>query len=93
MENQISKTDLEIFGTELISKIETRLKQNNDSKPKEISLGYLKTKEVLFALKIRSVNTLKKIAKEYNLVRVKIGGSIYYKEEEIQNILNNGKKV
>lgn len=93
MENQISKSDLENFGTELISKIETKLKQSIDSKPKEISLGYLKTKEVLFALKIRSVNTLKKIAKEYKLVRVKIGGSIYYKEEEIQSILNNGKKV
>jgi hypothetical protein len=93
MENQISKSDLDQFGNELISKLESKIKESIEKKPKDISLGYLKTKEVLTALKIRSVNTLLKISKEYNLTRTRVAGSIYYKEEEIQALLSNGKKA
>ncbi|MDZ4668461.1 MAG: DNA-binding protein [bacterium] len=92
MENHITKTDLLEFQASLISHFEKLIDRKMDTKT-TTQTEYLKTKEVMSYLKIRSINTLNKVLIECNLTRTKIGGTFYYRKSEVQSLLENDHKT
>jgi hypothetical protein len=81
----LTKDDLEEFGRKLITEIKTLLGPQAEE-PKK----WLKSYQVKNLLKI-SPNTLQKLRLNGTLNPAKIGGILYYKYEEITQVLNGTK--
>ena len=81
----ITKEDLEEFGRKLIAEIKALLGTQAEE-PKK----WLKSYQVKNLLKI-SPNTLQKLRENGTLNPTKIGGILYYKYEEIMQVLNGTK--
>ncbi|MGL5111754.1 MAG: helix-turn-helix domain-containing protein [Flavobacterium sp.] len=80
----LTKEDLNEFKTELLSAI-TKLTTAPQNKPK-----WLKSKEVLDLLTI-SHGTLQNLRINGTLSFTKIGGTIYYDQDDINKILEHNK--
>lgn len=83
----LTKEDLNQFKTELLSAISQLLNANPLNKQK-----WLKSKEVLELLTI-SPGTLQNLRVNGTLTFTKIGGTIYYDQEDINKILELNKKA
>jgi hypothetical protein len=83
----LTKDDLEEFGQRLIAEIKTLLGGQTEE-PKK----WLKSYQVKNLLKI-SPNTLQKLRENGTLNPTKIGGILYYKYEEIMQVLNGTKSA
>jgi hypothetical protein len=83
----LTKEDLSQFKTELLSAISQLLNTNPQNKQK-----WLKSKEVLDLLTI-SPGTLQNLRINGTLTFTKIGGTIYYDQDDINKILEGNKKA
>ena len=83
----LTKDDLEAFGQKLITEIKTLL-GGHAEEPKK----WLKSYQVKNLLKI-SPNTLQKLRENGTLNPTKIGGILYYKYDEIMQVLNGTKST
>lgn len=83
----LTKEDLNHFKTELLSEFAQLLNANPQNKQK-----WLKSKEVLELLTI-STGTLQNLRINGTLTFTKIGGTIYYDQDDINKILNQNKKA
>lgn len=83
----LTKEDLNQFKTELLSEISQLVCANPQNKQK-----WLKSKEVLELLTI-SPGTLQNLRINGTLTFTKIGGTIYYDQDDINKILERNKKV
>jgi hypothetical protein len=84
--NHITKIELQQFKTDLIAEIKTIFK----SSEKEPTKKWLKSSEVKQILGISS-GTLQNLRVNGTLHFNKIGGVIYYENEQIQKLLNAKK--
>ena len=82
----LTKEDLNQFKTELLSELAKLLNTNPQNKQK-----WLKSKEVLDLLAI-SPGTLQNLRINGTLTFTKIGGIIYYDQDDINKILERNKK-
>ena len=82
----ITKEDLQAFRLQLLQDI-----KNLISKPEATSKQWLKSWEVRQLLKI-SPGTLQNLRIRGVLRFTKIGGSLYYKKEDIEKVLESGVK-
>ena len=82
----ITKEDLELFGDKLIAEI-----KNIIGKTSEEPTKWLKSYQVKNLLKI-SPNTLHKLRLDGTLKPTKIGGILYYNQQEIIDALNGRKR-
>lgn len=83
----ITREDLEAFGNKLIAEIKRII-----GKPGDEPAKWLKSYQVKNLLKI-SPNTLHKLRLEGTLKPTKIGGILYYKYEDIMDVLNGKSRV
>jgi hypothetical protein len=83
----LTKDDLNQFKTELLSAISPLVNSNPQNKQK-----WLKSKEVLELLTI-SPGTLQNLRINGTLTFTKIGGTIYYDQDDINKILEQNKKA
>lgn len=83
----LTKEDLNEFKTELLSAISHLVNANPQHKQK-----WLKSKEVLELLTI-SPGTLQNLRINGTLTFTKIGGTIYYDQDDINKILERNKKA
>lgn len=83
----LTKEDLNQFKTELLSEISQLVRANPQTKQK-----WLKSKEVLELLTI-SPGTLQNLRINGTLTFTKIGGTIYYDQDDINKILERNKKA
>lgn len=83
----LTKEDLNQFKTELLSAISQLINANPQNKQK-----WLKSKEVLELLTI-SPGTLQNLRINETLTFTKIGGTIYYDQDDINKILEQNKKA
>jgi hypothetical protein len=83
----LTKEDLNQFKTELLSAISQLVIANPQNKQK-----WLKSKEVLELLTI-SPGTLQNLRINGTLTYTKIGGTIYYDQDDINKILERNKKA
>lgn len=83
----LTKEDLQLFKTELLSAISQLLNATPQNKQK-----WLKSKEVLELLTI-SPGTLQNLRINGTLTFTKIGGTIYYDQDDINKILQQNKKA
>lgn len=83
----LTKEDLNQFKTELLSAISQLVNANPLNKQK-----WLKSKEVLELLAI-SPGTLQNLRINGTLTFTKIGGTIYYDQDDINKILEQNKKA
>jgi hypothetical protein len=83
----ITKEDLEIFGNKLLQEIKALLGRPIDEPTK-----WLKSYQVKNMLKI-SPNTLHKLRLNGTLKPTKIGGILYYSQQEIIDVLNGKTKI
>ena len=83
----LTKEDLNQFKTELLSAISQLVNANPLNKQK-----WLKSKEVLELLAI-SPGTLQNLRINGTLTFTKIGGTIYYDQDDINKILERNKKA
>ncbi len=83
----LTKDDLNQFKTELFSEISQLLSATPQNKQK-----WLKSKEVLELLTI-SPGTLQNLRINGTLTFTKIGGTIYYDQEDINKLLERNKKA
>ncbi|WP_348800400.1 helix-turn-helix domain-containing protein [Flavobacterium adhaerens] len=83
----LTKEDLNQFKTELLSAISQLINANPQNKQK-----WLKSKEVLELLTI-SPGTLQNLRINGTLTFTKIGGTIYYDQDDINKILERNKKA
>lgn len=81
----ITKNDLERFKNELISEIKQILEAKSSIHSKE----WLKSPEVMKLLDI-SPGTLQNLRINGTLKFSKVGGTIYYKSEDIQRMIETG---
>jgi Helix-turn-helix domain len=81
----ITKQDLEDFGVKLLQDIKALL-GDQPAKPQK----WLKSYQVKNLLKV-SPNTLQKLRLNGTLNPTKIGGILYYKHDEIMDVLNGAK--
>ena len=82
----ITKEDLQAFRLQLLQDI-----KNLISKPETTSRQWLKSSEVRQLLKI-SPGTLQNLRIRGVLRYTKMGGSLYYKQEDIEKVLESGVK-
>lgn len=83
----LTKDDLNQFKTELFAEISKLLVATPQNKQK-----WLKSKEVLELLTI-SPGTLQNLRINGTLTFTKIGGTIYYDQEDINKLLERNKKA
>lgn len=83
----LTKEDLNQFKSELLSEISQLFNANPQNKQK-----WLKSKEVLELLTI-SPGTLQNLRINGTLTFTKIGGTIYYDQDDINKILERNKKA
>lgn len=83
----ITKEDLEIFGNKLLQEIKALL-----GRPIDEPTRWLKSYQVKNMLKI-SPNTLHKLRLDGTLKPTKIGGILYYSQQEIIDVLNGKTKI
>ena len=83
----LTKEDLNQFKTELFAEISQLLVATPQNKQK-----WLKSKEVLELLTI-SPGTLQNLRINGTLTFTKIGGTIYYDQEDINKLLERNKKA
>ena len=83
----LTKEDLNQFKTELFAEISQLLSATPQNKQK-----WLKSKEVLELLTI-SPGTLQNLRINGTLTFTKIGGTIYYDQEDINKLLERNKKA
>jgi len=83
----LTKEDLNQFKTELLSAISQLVNANPQNKQK-----WLKSKEVLELLTI-SPGTLQNLRINGTLTFTKIGGTLYYDQDDINKILERNKKA
>jgi phenylacetate-coenzyme A ligase PaaK-like adenylate-forming protein len=83
----LTKEDLNQFKTELLTAISQLVNANSQNKQK-----WLKSKEVLELLTI-SPGTLQNLRINGTLTFTKIGGTIYYDQDDINKILEQNKKA
>lgn len=83
----LTKDDLNQFKTELFAEISQLLSATPQNKQK-----WLKSKEVLELLTI-SPGTLQNLRINGTLTFTKIGGTIYYDQEDINKLLERNKKA
>ena len=79
----ITKEDLQIFKMELIKELKELLQKPEPVKP------WLKSNEVQKLLRVSS-GTLQNLRLKGILRFTRIGGSLYYKQEDIEKALENG---
>ena len=82
----ITKEDLQVFRLQLLQDIKAII-----SKPDTTSKQWLKSSEVRQLLKI-SPGTLQNLRIKGVLRYTKMGGSLYYKQEDIEKVLESGVK-
>lgn len=80
----ITKEDLQAFRMQLLQDIKTLI-----SKPEATSKQWLKSSEVRQLLKI-SPGTLQNLRIRGVLRYTKMGGSLYYKQEDIEKVMEGG---
>ena len=80
----ITKTDLEVFKTELLNEIREILQEDGGSTKK-----WLKSADVKNILKI-STASLQNLRISGQLKFTKVGGILYYKPEDINSLLEAG---
>lgn len=83
----LTKEDLNVFKAELLTAISQLVNANPQNKQK-----WLKSKEVLELLTI-SPGTLQNLRINGTLTFTKIGGTLYYDQDDINKILEGNKKA
>jgi hypothetical protein len=83
----LTKEDLNLFKAELLTAISQLVNGNPQNKQK-----WLKSKEVLELLTI-SPGTLQNLRINGTLTFTKIGGTLYYDQDDINKILEGNKKA
>lgn len=90
MINVITKEDLEQFKVELLNEIKQLISADKTSELVETS-NYLKSKQVQRKLSI-SPGTLQNLRINGTIPYTKIGGVIYYPQDEIEKLLKNNMR-
>ena len=80
--------DLQEFKTELLRELKSLLFLRETS----IEKGLLKTKDVCRILRL-TPGTLQNLRKNETIFYKKIGGTIYYRHEDIAELLKRGKRA
>lgn len=83
--NLVTKEDLQEFKSELLEEIKTLFNTKNLEQK-----SWLRSSEVKELLKI-STGTLQNLRINGNLTFTRVGGTLYYKYEDIEKMLNNEK--
>ncbi|WP_299758685.1 helix-turn-helix domain-containing protein [uncultured Pontibacter sp.] len=83
----ITKQDLQAFHRQLLEDLTKLIGKQHSEAPKKV----LKSAEVRRMLQV-SPSTLQKLRVEGTLPSVKVGGTHYYRQEDISRLLN-GKEV
>jgi hypothetical protein len=85
--NLITKEDLVAFKKEILKEIKELLEGKKELEPDK---AWLKSQDVRKMLNI-SPGTLQNLRIHGTLLFTKIGGSIYYRREDVDRMMNGGK--